>query len=96
MDCGGPDGNHHSCPSDPSASAQQGHVQAISGTQAYVFLQQPGKPDSVANKATQNAKVPRKVYTFAEDPKYMHGDMFFDEKDTLHTLHNWIELSSGK
>jgi hypothetical protein len=39
--------------------------------------------------------VPRKIYTFHNDPKYTREDMFFNESATLHTLHNWIELSSG-
>ncbi|KAK7927302.1 hypothetical protein PG985_004300 [Apiospora marii] len=40
-------------------------------------------------------QLPRKIYTFHDDPKYMRGDMFFNESDTLHTLNHWIELSSG-
>jgi hypothetical protein len=39
--------------------------------------------------------VPRKIYTFQDNPKYLRGDMWFNETLTLHTLHNWIELSSG-
>src|SRR5262245_33491303 len=39
--------------------------------------------------------VPRKIYTFHNDPKYTREDMFFNESTTLHTLHNWIPLSSG-
>ncbi|KAK8042504.1 hypothetical protein PG994_012987 [Apiospora phragmitis] len=40
-------------------------------------------------------RLPRKIYAFHDDPKYMRGDMFFNESDTLHTLNHWIELSSG-
>jgi hypothetical protein len=40
--------------------------------------------------------VPRKIYTFHNDPKYTREDMFFNESATLRTLHNWIELSSGR
>ena len=36
------------------------------------------------------------MYTFHDNPRYVRGDMFFNETLTLHTLHNWIELSSGK
>lgn len=39
--------------------------------------------------------VPRKIYKFHNDPQYIREDMFFNESDTLHTLHNWIPLSSG-
>lgn len=41
------------------------------------------------------AQVPRKIYTFQDNPRYVRGDMWFNESLTLHTLHNWIELSSG-
>jgi hypothetical protein len=50
----------------------------------------------VANARMLCTKVPRKPYTFVENPRYMHEDMFASEKATLHTLHNWIELSAGK
>jgi len=36
---------------------------------------------------------PRK-YKFVEQPRYLHEEMFKTREDTLHTLHNWIELSS--
>jgi hypothetical protein len=39
--------------------------------------------------------VPRKIYKFRNDPQYIREDMFFNESATLHTLHNWIPLSSG-
>ncbi|KAI1263920.1 hypothetical protein F5Y18DRAFT_91209 [Xylariaceae sp. FL1019] len=39
-------------------------------------------------------KFPRKTYTFLPDPNYVREDMLFDEHDTLHSLHNWIPLSS--
>ncbi|KUJ06496.1 uncharacterized protein LY89DRAFT_769397 [Mollisia scopiformis] len=35
-----------------------------------------------------------KSYTFLQNPRYLHEDMFSSRKETLHTLHNWIELSS--
>jgi hypothetical protein len=38
--------------------------------------------------------VPRKIYTFHNDPQYTREDMFLNESSTLHTLHNWIPLSS--
>jgi hypothetical protein len=37
-----------------------------------------------------------KTYTFVENTKYLHEDMFASREETLHTLHNWIELSSGE
>lgn len=40
-------------------------------------------------------KVPRKIYTFFNDPRYTREDMFLNESTTLHTLHNWIPLSSA-
>ncbi|KAF2474055.1 uncharacterized protein BDR25DRAFT_255650 [Lindgomyces ingoldianus] len=39
-------------------------------------------------------RLPRKIYTFRNDPRYAREDMFFNESVTLRTLHNWIELSS--
>jgi hypothetical protein len=44
---------------------------------------------------TQWCQVPRKIYTFRNNPKYVNDDMWFNESLTLRTLHNWIELSSG-
>jgi hypothetical protein len=41
-----------------------------------------------------HTQVPRKIYTFHNDPKYTNEDMFLNESMTLHTLHNWIPLSS--
>ncbi|KAL5121553.1 hypothetical protein ACEQ8H_000625 [Pleosporales sp. CAS-2024a] len=38
--------------------------------------------------------LPRKMYTFHNDPKYTREDMFLNESTTLRTLHNWIPLSS--
>ncbi|KAF3914549.1 hypothetical protein ABW20_dc0105687 [Dactylellina cionopaga] len=46
-------------------------------------------------KRTPVPLLPRKIYTFRDNPRYVHGDMWFNKTDTLHTLHNWIELSSG-
>lgn len=40
-------------------------------------------------------QVPRKLYTFRNDPQYVREDMFFNESTTLHTLHNWIPFSSA-
>jgi hypothetical protein len=40
--------------------------------------------------------VPKKIYKFHNDPLYAKEDMFFNESSTLHTLHSWIPLSSGK
>lgn len=45
-------------------------------------------------RRTPVPKLPRKIYTFKDDPKYVNGDMWFDESTTLKTLHNWIPLSS--
>jgi len=39
--------------------------------------------------------VPRKLYTFNGDERYLNEDMFNSEEETLHTLHQWIPLSSG-
>jgi len=48
--------------------------------------------DSVAR--TPVPQFPRKKYTFLEDPKYLHEDMFSSQVETLHTLHKWIDLSA--
>jgi len=37
---------------------------------------------------------PRKTYTFVENTRYLHDEMFASKDETLHTLHNWIELSA--
>lgn len=39
--------------------------------------------------------MPKKTYTFLENKRYLHEDMFVSEVETGHTLHNWIELSSS-
>ncbi|KAI0021949.1 hypothetical protein F4780DRAFT_778221 [Xylariomycetidae sp. FL0641] len=39
-------------------------------------------------------RFPRKTYKFLPDPQFVRDDMFFDEHDTMHTLHNWIPLSA--
>ncbi|KAL1583315.1 hypothetical protein WHR41_08062 [Cladosporium halotolerans] len=39
-------------------------------------------------------KLPRKLYTFTGDERYLNEEMFNSEAETLHTLHNWIPLSS--
>jgi hypothetical protein len=55
-------------------------------------------PEQEVSKVIAHAdlvlKVPRKIYTFHNDPKYTREDMFTNESTTLHTLHNWIPLSS--
>jgi hypothetical protein len=40
--------------------------------------------------------VPRKLYTFNGDERYLNENMFNSEAETVHTLHQWIPLSSGK
>lgn len=37
---------------------------------------------------------PRKLYTFVENKRYLHGAMFENNHTTLTTLHNWIDLSA--
>ncbi|RKU49524.1 hypothetical protein DL546_008893 [Coniochaeta pulveracea] len=37
---------------------------------------------------------PRKTYTFKEDTRYLNEDMFASREATIHTLHNWVELSA--
>jgi hypothetical protein len=39
--------------------------------------------------------VPKKLYTFDGDERYLNEDMFNSEEETLRTLHQWIPLSSG-
>ncbi|KAF2008370.1 hypothetical protein BU24DRAFT_315271, partial [Aaosphaeria arxii CBS 175.79] len=46
-------------------------------------------------KRTPVPRFPRKITTFRSDPRYIQEGMFFNESDTLHTLHNWIGLSSA-
>ncbi|KAK8105486.1 hypothetical protein PG999_008845 [Apiospora kogelbergensis] len=60
---------------------------------ALIFF--PPFPATNAIKRTPVPQLPRKIYTFHDNPRYMRGDMFFNESDTLHTLNHWIELSSG-
>ncbi|KAF2026568.1 hypothetical protein EK21DRAFT_92312 [Setomelanomma holmii] len=45
-------------------------------------------------RRTPVPKLLRKMYTFHNDPQYTREDMFLNESTTLHTLHNWIPLSS--
>lgn len=40
--------------------------------------------------------VPRKLYTFNGDERYLNEGMFNSQAETMHTLHQWIPLSSGK
>ncbi|KAK4148668.1 hypothetical protein C8A00DRAFT_38754 [Chaetomidium leptoderma] len=68
---------------------------AMAATIAYLLI---AKPLVVARETMQRTPVPRlprKLYTFQDNPQYVRGDMWFNETLTLHTLHNWIELSSG-
>jgi hypothetical protein len=56
-------------------------------------------PDCKTTASTSKAlfltsTVPRKIVTFHTDPTYTNENMFFNETLTLHTLHNWIPLSS--
>ncbi|KAH8806077.1 hypothetical protein F5884DRAFT_801584 [Xylogone sp. PMI_703] len=51
-------------------------------------------PERKASKSSPVPEFPRKTYTFLENSRYLHDDMFFDTLETLHTLHNWIELSA--
>ncbi|KAK4221318.1 hypothetical protein QBC38DRAFT_134373 [Podospora fimiseda] len=56
------------------------------------------KPILIGRETTRRTPVPqfpRKIYTFRDNPRYVRGDMWFNESLTLHTLHNWVELSSG-
>ncbi|EGX44190.1 hypothetical protein AOL_s00210g62 [Orbilia oligospora ATCC 24927] len=46
-------------------------------------------------KRTPVPRLPRKLYTFQGNSTLMHDKMFFNKTDTLHTLHNWIPLSSA-
>ncbi|PTB65659.1 hypothetical protein BBK36DRAFT_66216 [Trichoderma citrinoviride] len=46
-------------------------------------------------RRTPVPRLPQKLYTFRDNPRYMRGEMWFNSSDTLHTLHNWIELSSA-
>jgi hypothetical protein len=41
-------------------------------------------------------RLPRKIYTFHDNPRYLKEEMWFNETVTLKTLHNWIELSASK
>ncbi|TVY82111.1 Oxidase ustYa [Lachnellula suecica] len=47
-----------------------------------------------ATRRTPVPDFPRKNYTFLENPRYLHEDMFASKQETLKTLHNWIELSA--
>jgi len=53
-------------------------------------------PDRKMAKPSPVPSFPLKNYTFVENPRYLHEDMFATKDETLHTLHNWIELSAGK
>lgn len=87
-------GNLNSCIARPVIFRyMQKNNQADSYTFPYVIVPRR-KVDQQRGRLTASA-VPRKIYTFVENPKYLHENMFDGEKETLHTLHNWIELSAG-
>ncbi|KAK4250550.1 hypothetical protein C7999DRAFT_38393 [Corynascus novoguineensis] len=67
---------------------------AMAGTIVYLLVAKPLVASRGTLRRTPVPEFPRKIYTFRSDPKYVHGDMWFNETDTLRTLHNWIELSS--
>ncbi|KAF2447732.1 hypothetical protein P171DRAFT_382825 [Karstenula rhodostoma CBS 690.94] len=46
-------------------------------------------------RRTPMPQLSRKLYTFQSNPRYTPEDMFTNKSTTLHTLHNWIELSSA-
>ncbi|RDL36020.1 Uncharacterized protein BP5553_06632 [Venustampulla echinocandica] len=51
-------------------------------------------PDRATTKSSPVPRFPRKSYTFLENPRYLNEGMFDSREKTLHTLHNWIELSA--
>ncbi|KAK3902165.1 hypothetical protein C8A05DRAFT_15732 [Staphylotrichum tortipilum] len=68
---------------------------AMTATIAYLVIFKPFAVSRETIRRTPVPKLPRKIYTFQDNPKYVRGDMWFNESLTLHTLHNWIELSSA-
>jgi len=50
----------------------------------------------LSNKQLNVFPVPRKLYTFNGDERYLNEGMFNSSAETMHTLHQWIPLSSGK
>jgi hypothetical protein len=81
-------GSNHNLPPVLPLPSIQNHP-TITSPRPYV---QPPKPPLTIH--TNTPKVPRKIYTFHSDPLYTAEEMFLNESLTLHTLHNWIPLSS--
>jgi len=50
--------------------------------------------DRTVGRPSPVPRFPLKTYTFVQNPRYLHEDMFANTTDTLHTLHHWIELSA--
>ena len=71
-----------------AATSEQDDKEAITCPQTY-------DPKRIDIAICWLLEVPRKTYTFLENKKYLHEDMFVTEQETGHTLHNWIELSSS-
>lgn len=67
---------------------------AMAATIVYLLVAKPLIVSRETLRRTPVPNLPRKIYTFQDNPKYVRGDMWFNETLTLHTLHNWIELSS--
>ncbi|KAL2131280.1 hypothetical protein VTI74DRAFT_5311 [Chaetomium olivicolor] len=68
---------------------------AMAATIVYLLVFKPFVVGREAIRRTPVPRLPRKIYTFQDNPKYVRADMWFNESLTLHTLHNWIELSSA-
>jgi hypothetical protein len=66
---------------------------AMAATIAYLLLFRP--PTHPTLQRTPVPNLPRKITTFHTNPLYTNENMFFNETLTLHTLHNWIPLSSA-
>ncbi|KXX79402.1 hypothetical protein MMYC01_204047 [Madurella mycetomatis] len=66
----------------------------MAATIIYLLVFKPFVVERETIRRTPVPRFPRKIYTFQNNPKYIRGDMLFNESLTLHTLHNWIELSS--
>jgi len=57
-------------------------------------LSPPEITDSSSLRRTPIPQLPRKLYTFKGDERYLNEGMFDSEEETLQTLHQWIPLSS--
>ncbi|KAF2179743.1 hypothetical protein K469DRAFT_741531 [Zopfia rhizophila CBS 207.26] len=66
----------------------------MASTIAFLVFFRPSTSPSIIRKSPV-PQFPKKIYTFHNDPHYAREDMFFNESTTLHTLHNWIPLSSA-